>query len=183
MSPPMPAEYTGFAHDPAPEVWACFAAIAAGPMAGLPLCNPALEVATIGFRPWQGEWLGALLTPWSLSLMLLPGTGGRFRPLAVDERQSWAFPSGEYEFLGNREPALGPYQMCSLYSPVFEFASQIDAEAVALAALDALFSAPDGAAGADAAAEQARLQGESIAAAPVSRRDFLRGGPFLRGRG
>ncbi|MDD2872330.1 MAG: [NiFe]-hydrogenase assembly chaperone HybE [Azoarcus sp.] len=183
MSTTMPADHTGFVLDPAPAVRACFSAIATGPMAGLPLCNPALEVAAIGFRSWQGEWLGALLTPWSLSLMLLPGTGGRFRPLAVDERQCWAFPSGEYAFLGNREPELGPYQMCSLYSPVFEFVSQIDAEAVALAALDALFCAPDGAAEADAAAQQARLQGESVAAAPVSRRDFLRGGLLLRGRG
>ncbi|PKO59067.1 MAG: [NiFe]-hydrogenase assembly, chaperone, HybE [Betaproteobacteria bacterium HGW-Betaproteobacteria-13] len=183
MSPTTSAGLSGFAHDPAPELRACFAAIAAGPMAGLPLCNPALEVAAIGFRSWQGEWLGALLTPWSLSLVLIPGGGGLFRPLAADERQCWSFPSGEYAFLGNREPELGPYQMCSLYSPVFEFESQADAEAVAHAALDALFVAADGAAEAGAAAEQARLQGESVAAAPVSRRDFLRGGLLLRGRG
>lgn len=171
----------GFAHDPSLLVETAFASIAAGRMAGLPVCNPVLHVAAIGFRPWQGEWLGALLTPWSLNLMLLPGAGGVFRPLRVGESQWWVFPSGDYEFLGNREPGIGPYQMCSLYSPVFEFRNQGDAEAVALAALDGLFEAPDAATDA-AAAERARLHGDSLADASVSRRAFLRGGLLLRGR-
>lgn len=173
----------GFVHDPAPLVEAAFTSIAAGRMAGLPVCNPALDVSAIGFRPWRDEWLGALLTPWSLSVMLLPGAGGVFRPLRVGESQWWSFPSGNYEFLGNCEPGVGPYQMCSLYSPVFEFGTQYDAEAVALAALEALLLAPETATEVALEAEQARLQGESLAAAPVSRRAFLRGGLLLRGRG
>ncbi|MBR0566143.1 [NiFe]-hydrogenase assembly chaperone HybE [Azoarcus sp. L1K30] len=167
--------------DPAPAIAACFRRIATGQMADLPLCNPALAVAALGFRQWEGEWLGALLTPWSLSLMLVPGGGGRFRTLSLGQHQCWTLPSGEYEFVGNSEPEIGPYQLCSLYSPVFEFATQAEAEAVALAALDALFERPLGAA--EAVAEQRRLQGKSLAAAPVSRREFLRGGSFLRGRG
>ncbi len=158
---------------------ATFARIAATRMAGLPVVNPALGVAVPAMQAWQGEWLGVLLTPWAVNLVMLPGPGGRFRPIEVGGAQWWDFPSGRYEFLGNREDGLGHYQSCSLLSPAFEFACQADAEAFALAAFDALLAAPPQA---PHNAEGVRLSGGSVIAQPVSRRDFLRGGLFGGGR-
>lgn len=135
-----------------------FSRIAATHMAGLPLNNPALAVEACGFRLWNGLWLGVLVTPWAINLMLLPGGNPAFRRLGPDRRQAWAFPSGEYAFHGAEEEQLGPYQTCSLFSPAFEFAGQDAARAAAAAALAALLAPP-----------------ETQGARPLSRRAFLRG--------
>lgn len=146
--------------DPAAAVEAAFARIAATRMAGLPLNNPALAVEACGFRRWNGLWLGVLVTPWTVNLMLLPGGNPAFRRLGADQRQTWTFPSGDYDFLGAEEAGLGPYQSCSLFSPAFEFAGQDEARAAAAAALVALLAPPDD------AAPRPR---------PISRRAFLGG--------
>jgi [NiFe] hydrogenase assembly HybE family chaperone len=111
-------------------------------MAGLPLLNEQLRVEAVGFRDWQGVRVGALVTPWSINIVILPAAGAALPPLRTGKTRTWVFPSGEYEFNGHDEPALGAYQQCSLFSPVFEFASHDDAVAAARAALEALFALP-----------------------------------------
>ncbi|TVT76643.1 MAG: [NiFe]-hydrogenase assembly chaperone HybE [Denitromonas halophila] len=127
--------------NPTAVVEAVFRRIHHERMAGLPICNPALSVAVLGFRPWQGDWVGVLVAPWAINVLMLPG-GGAFRALSVGQTQDWAFPSGDYTFMGSREPGLGAYQFCSLFSPVNHFADQAEAEAVADAALVGLLTAP-----------------------------------------
>jgi [NiFe] hydrogenase assembly HybE family chaperone len=156
---------------PAARIELAFGRIAVR-MAGLPACNPALRVEAVGLRPWQGRWLGVLVTPWTVSLLLLPGEA-ELRRLGPDERQGWRFPSGEYDFLGGDDEALGVFQSCSLFSPPVEFADQDAARAVALATLDALGEAADNTA---QQREAARLQGRPAAPQPLSRRGFLTGG-------
>jgi [NiFe] hydrogenase assembly HybE family chaperone len=143
-----------------------FARIQTTRMQGIPLLNPALRVAAIGFAPCREREgahgvLGALLTPWFLNLVWAPQDGA-VPPVGVTH---WlALASGEYEFLGAYEDGLGSFAMASLYSPVFEFTAQEDAVAVATAALD-LLRAP-AAAGAAAPVPQT---------ADASRRAFLLG--------
>ncbi|SRR6266581_522124 len=156
--------------NPAAAVERAFAHIAATRMADLPLNNPALSVEAVDFRPWDGVWLGVMITPWAINLMLLPGPGTTFRSLAVGQNQSWAFPCGDYEFMGGVDDELGAYQSCSLFSPVFEFASQDDARAVAGAALASLFRVDP------AMATDPVLPAGSLAERPMSRRGFLGGG-------
>jgi [NiFe] hydrogenase assembly HybE family chaperone len=127
--------------DPAGGVARAFAR-AAVRFRGLPVCNPALRVEVVGLRRWEGEWLGVVVSPWTVSLVLVPGDGGRLRPLGPDERQRWSFPLGDYEFLGAHDPELGAYQTCSLLSPPWELASHAEACAAAAATLDALLAPP-----------------------------------------
>ena len=160
--PVAPVAGTFHPHNPQHALAATFAGIAATRMAGLPVFNPALAVAVPAMRAWEGEWLGVLVTPWAVNLVLLPGEGGRFQPIEVGGTQIWHFPSGRYAFLGNREAGLGHYQSCSLLSPVFELASQDAAEAFACAALDALLRAPaEPAAGASQALSRRAFLGGS----------------------
>ncbi|MCU7925204.1 MAG: [NiFe]-hydrogenase assembly chaperone HybE [Candidatus Thiodiazotropha sp. (ex Dulcina madagascariensis)] len=49
-------------------------------------------------------------------------------------------PAGPYEFILGEEAGIGRYQMCSLFSPVFEFADQATAVATAEAVMHALMS-------------------------------------------
>jgi len=155
-----------------------FENIAAMRMVGVPILNPALHVEAVGFREWQGYWIGVLVTPWMINLVLLPGDDAPLQPLWLDEKQTWMFPSGTYEFMGLNEDALGPCHIRPLISPVAEFASHEDALAVAREIAAALFreeqSEQERSEQLADMVEGARLKGESLANKPISRRDFLR---------
>jgi len=160
------------ADSPAAAVRAYFERVAATGMAGVPLCNPALTVATVGFGRRGDCWLGVLLTPWCMNLMLLPDA---LEPACREGDTRWLeFPSGAYPFIVHHCDELGAYLSCSLYSPLFEFDSQALALQVAEEALRALLAPADAMAEQAAAREAARLQGRAPSAVEVSRRGFLR---------
>ena len=160
---------------------------AASSMEGLSFVNPALAVEAVGFAPWQGRWLGVLLTPWCMNLILAPGDASVWQSQRQGEKQCYHFPAGEYEFIGAVDGLAGEYQMCSLFSPVLQFEDQATARLVAQLALAALFDVanaeqrempvanpsptPD-----PHAAEPGPLgQLEARLTAPQSKREFLRG--------
>lgn len=128
-------------------------------MADVPVLNSALQVEAVSFMSWHEDWLGILITPWFMNLMLLPHMGKAWTGLVTGQAVVHAFPSGEYDFIVGQEAALGQYQSCSLFSPMFEFPDQACARATAQAVLANLFAA-------DAAQE---------AAVSMSRRRFLLG--------
>lgn len=169
--------------DPGALLERTFARIHATRMQGLPFLNPALRVEAVGLRRWEGRWLGVLVTPWFMSLVLLPDVPAAWQHAALGKSVAYALPAGVFQFIGGHEPGLGEYQSCSLFSPVFEFADQDGARATAQAALAALFDAGSRAGlegpGTPAATRHAA---DAPAVLPVeaprpalSKRDFLRG--------
>jgi len=169
--------------DPSAMLTTAFRAVAAR-MAGLSLANPALEVEAVGFAPWQGHWLGVMVTPWFMNLTLAPADPGAWRSLALGAKRRYGFPAGDYEFVGAHDSGIGEYQVCSLFSPMERFEDQATARLVAQLARDALFDPANAeiqespvanrypAAAADAAAGPlAKL--EAGLDAPLSKRDFL----------
>lgn len=108
-------------------------------MRGMPIVNDALAVKAVGFRAWNGHWLGALVTPWFMNLVLLPGEGDDWSGLTAGAKELIEFPSGVYEFLYAQRREVGPYKACSLFSPMFEFTTLLQATETASAALTALF--------------------------------------------
>ena len=107
-------------------------------MAGIPVVNPALSVKAIGFQHWGSHCLGVLITPWFMNLMLLPCEGDDWQDLPIGAKKFHAFPSGSYEFIVGEDPEIGRYQMCSLFSPMFDFESQEQAIDTAEEVLQAL---------------------------------------------
>ena len=158
---------------------ALFNDIAETRMAGLPILNPAMRVQAVGFREWQDHWVGVLITPWTISLVLMPGEKGPLKTLGPDEKMSWEFPSGKYEFMGLNEPALGSCQICSLISPVIDVERHEDAVSIAGQVMEALFVENKSDQQRDEERKQefeaARMKGEPVLEKPLSRRDFLRG--------
>lgn len=156
-----------------------FREVGASRMRGLPMVNAALHVQAVGFRAHEGNWLGVLIAPWCMNLVLLPGQGADWSALVPGAKEVVAFPSGEYEFLHNTREMTGGYKACSLFSPMADFTSQLQAEEVARAVMLALF---DGANRAETdraaeirAAREAELAPPEVEPAP-SRRALLTGG-------
>ena len=184
--PDAPAGPQPLLPDPSPRLNEAFRAIARR-MDGLNFVNPAIDVEAVAFAPWESHWLGAMVTPWCINLMLLPRDTSGWTSLPQGRKLRYAFPAGEYEFISSRDDAVGEYQMCSLISPVLELPDHATARQVAELARAALLD-PSNAPVPEAprAAEDAELRPGPIAqikeqaAAPMSKRDFLRG-RFLRG--
>jgi [NiFe] hydrogenase assembly HybE family chaperone len=150
---------------------AAFEAIRVERMQDVPILNAALKVEAVGLRAWNGCLLGALVTPWFINLIVLPGDGP-WRSVRLTESVWYAFPSGRFQFIAYDEPGLGQYHACSLLSPVLEFADHETAREMARVAVESLFDPT--------------LLGESPPPPPgdepdsMSRRDFLRGASATR---
>jgi len=86
-------------------------------MHGMPMLNRALAVEAVGFRPWREHWLGILITPWFMNVVLMPRVSAAWQAIGERETRHHVFPGGVFEFIGAREATLGDYQACSLFSP------------------------------------------------------------------
>lgn len=124
-------------------------------MQDMPLLNTALAVRALGFNRYNADWVGLLITPWFMNVLLLPGLDSQWPAQAPGTKFEQTFPYGSFEFVVADEAQLGRYAQCSLFSPMFQFADQAAAVAAAESALHALLAAP--------------------APRAISRRDLLRG--------
>jgi [NiFe] hydrogenase assembly HybE family chaperone len=169
--------------DPAPQLEAGYRAAHAR-MQGLPFVNAALRVEAVAFAPWQDRWLGVLVTPWCMNLVLAPRDRRAWASLAIGGERRYAFPAGDYVFIGAGDEIVGEHQICSLFSPMLQFDDHDTARLVATLAREALFDPAHAAvhvvpAGTPSTAPEstepgpiAQLQGNLEA--PLSKRDFLR---------
>lgn len=115
-----------------------FREIHAGKMKGVPFVNETLSVKALGFRIHEGRGLGVLVTPWFMNLILLPGPDEDWSGAKTGEKSLVEFASGTYEFLAADRPETGPYRACSLFSPMFDFTSMLQAVETAAAVIPAL---------------------------------------------
>jgi [NiFe] hydrogenase assembly HybE family chaperone len=159
---------------PAAMIERVFSGILHAQMRDMPLVNPTLAVEAVGFRPWQDHWLGVVITPWFMNLWLMPRVVAKWQAIGERETRHHVFPAGVFAFIGGRDPVLGDYQACSLFSPMFEFTDQAAAHEMAVAVLDVLF---DEASREAPEALPATPQGPAARASPpadaISKRDFL----------
>ena len=110
-------------------------------MRDLPLYNDKLDVEAVGFEPIGEQWIGVLITPWFMNVMLLPR-----EPVAVDMNAMGrpsheTLPSGETTFIWGGDEVTGMYKALSLHSPMETFKVQGQARAEARLRLAELLSA------------------------------------------
>lgn len=113
-------------------------------MADLPVYNPVLTVAAVGFQDWAGRQIGVLITPWFMNLICFASADDpwyRWGEQQIGQKQMLGLPSGQYECLYNRAEGAEGYLSCSLFSPMAEFEQQSVALATAEAVMEALFDA------------------------------------------
>jgi [NiFe] hydrogenase assembly HybE family chaperone len=139
--PTIVAENFGFSENPAPALERVFGDIYLHRMQDVPLCNHALRVEAIGFRCTDDGWLGVLITPWSMNVMLLPARGAHWTHMVLGAKRLHVLASGAYELFGSAEEGVGEYHYLSLFSPMAGFSSQDEARSIAEAALALLVDA------------------------------------------
>jgi [NiFe] hydrogenase assembly HybE family chaperone len=158
---------------------ALFEQVAATRMHGVPILHPQLSVRAVGFEAESDgrHAVGVLVTPWFMNLVRLPLTAdGAEAPLRTGEKRTRRVGHEHFDFIGGHEPGFGPYEACSLFSPMLDFVDQAAALATAEEVLR-LLRAPQ----ADAGLQEALPPGlPTVApAATPSRRALL----FGRGAG
>ena len=172
MSSSIDGKRPGFESDPSPVLEGVFARILAEDVSDMPLLNPALRVEAVDFARDDPGWLGVLVTPWFMNLMLLPAAGVPWQPLATGAKRRLRFPAGEFVFFGGWEEQLGEYLYCSMFSPMSQFADHESARATAAEIRSLLYRAAD--AGAAPAIGTGSAKPSPAPQSP-SKRAFLRG--------
>ncbi len=139
--------------DPSTALARHFRELRAPRMAGLPFVNDALEVEVGAMRRTAGDWLGTLVTPWSVQLVLLPGGGALWADTPAGCRRAVALPVGTLDFIADGPDAsdrhadagdelLVAWQYCPLANAVDRFAHHAAARAFAIEALEAALTDP-----------------------------------------
>jgi [NiFe] hydrogenase assembly HybE family chaperone len=111
-------------------------------MRDLPIYNHNLEVEAVGFQPTDNGWLGVLITPWFINVILLPEQKSA-ASLPLGEKLTHELASGEHEFIVGEDDELGHYDFITLASPTLKFKSQQVARDAAEKALTKLLTPPD----------------------------------------
>ncbi|EKN3563492.1 hydrogenase-2 assembly chaperone [Yersinia enterocolitica] len=108
----------GHEQNPAALLEQVFGQVAADEMRGLPFYRDHIPLRACGFQLFEQQWIGALLTPWMLSLVVLPGPQQSWQRRAVGERLMLALPCGTIGFTVSEIAGCGQYLSRSLMSPL-----------------------------------------------------------------
>ena len=169
----------GFKDDPSRVLEDLYQRVYEKDMKGLPISNPAIQVEAVGFRVWEGHWVGVMVTPWFINLLILWRQGEDWPELKLNKGNDLAisFPAGLIKFTPRFEPELGYYLCCSLASPMGEFVSHTQAVNSAVEAMKQLTAIPLVDISSDqqqVVQDQSVIQQKPITEKTLSRRDFLR---------
>ncbi len=119
-----------------------FARIHRKNMQGMPILNSRITVQALGFQRHQGRIIGVVITPWLMTVVLLPAEDEDWSDLVMGQVKSHEFPSGPYKFRVNEIAGIGYCQMHSLHSPMNGFSSQVQAVKVAEDFMNKILTAP-----------------------------------------
>ena len=157
-----------FAADPAPFFAAGFEEVLQRRMKGLPIVSPHLAVRVLPFKCTGCHWIGAVVTPWSVQAVFACGDRTHWKSLPAGVTVDLKLAGGDFTFLCVKDSILGQYLMCSLKSPVHDFADQAAADAFAKTCLDLMTTKA-----ADEAEKPVKARQASQLSAPISRRGLF----------
>ncbi|MFM5344531.1 hydrogenase-2 assembly chaperone [Aeromonas veronii] len=142
-------EFAGFAINPAPLLVAQYERIAREEMQALPFYHATMPIVAECVL-FEGQWLGCVLTPWMLSVVVLPGPD-QLWPVRSSDRLALQLPCGNMTFMVGELPESGQLLACSLMSPLDPHLGAGEGRALVSSTLKMLLSLPvqQGAGGVD----------------------------------
>lgn len=139
--PAKPAEPLSF--DPRAVLQDHYRNVAECRMVGMPFMNPGLMVEVVASCRLQGDWLAALVTPWCIMMVLMPGGGALWKDTGLGARRDVALPVGVVSFIADEGPASLPcLQYCPIVAPVNHLVDQAQAVELAIEAHETCLIAP-----------------------------------------
>lgn len=133
-------EFAGFTSDPAPLLVAQYERIAREEMQALPFYHATMPIVAECVL-FEGQWLGCVLTPWMLSVVVLPGPD-QLWPVRSSERLALQLPCGNLTFMVGELPESGQLLACSLMSPLDPHLGAEQGRALVSSTLKMLHSLP-----------------------------------------
>lgn len=122
-------------------------------MQGLPIVNTHLVVEVLPFERIEAKdvtdtrnpkvvnlWLGVAMTPWSVQAVIVAADADSVFEHRAGVKRDIELAGGVFTFIVTDDSLLGKCAMCSLKSPVFEFADQATLRAFGLACMALLKS-------------------------------------------
>lgn len=109
--------------------------------AGVPALNPALRVEPRGFRRWGNDWIGVMVTPWSVFAVYAAGNAAGWEGAAAGKVRLVELPGGDFPFTVIEDDDAGIYGAMSLMSPATQLGDQETAAAFADACLRGMLTA------------------------------------------
>ncbi|MBP6122945.1 MULTISPECIES: hydrogenase-2 assembly chaperone [Providencia] len=114
----MSDEIKGYAQDPRSLVQAAFERVSEQSMHDLSFLHPSMQVYASEFALFENQWVGAVITPWMLTAMILPGPEQYWSRRTVGEKLGLILPYGEMTYTVGELEGLTQYLACSLMSPL-----------------------------------------------------------------
>ncbi|MBL0655910.1 hydrogenase-2 assembly chaperone [Aeromonas caviae] len=134
-------EFAGFATNPAPLLVAQYERIAREEMQALPFYHATMPIVAECVL-FEGQWLGCVLTPWMLSVVVLPGPDQLWPVRGSSDRLALQLPCGNMTFMVGELPETGQLLACSLMSPLDPHLGAREGRALVSSALKMLLSLP-----------------------------------------
>ncbi|MGB7989153.1 MAG: [NiFe]-hydrogenase assembly chaperone HybE [Candidatus Methylophosphatis roskildensis] len=150
-----------------------FRRIGSAQMQDLPIYNARLDVEAVGFQALGERWIGVLITPWFMSVIILPPVRTTLDARLFGQKCQELLPAANYAFVNGGVELVGSYKSLPLHSPMDAFESQDSARREAQARLSALLTPP----AESPKPASATRDGSSPSPGDPARRAFLFGHP------
>lgn len=87
-------------------------------MQDLPFYRQGIECYCPKFVLFENQWIGTVVTPWMLSVVILPGKDQQWEPREIGDKLTIQLPYKSLTFTVSSLETIPQYLSCSLHSPI-----------------------------------------------------------------